>query len=137
MEQSLLTPLERGNVTRKFSVTLMGRPPLNPTGPMTAAERQARRRKRAGKSINRRRRTLYKIANESETKKKKRARRVEILAEIAERTQAASAALGSARMPLCNLVYLDPPVAARQLFGRDRIGSLDRQHLCADDLEGA
>jgi hypothetical protein len=38
---------------------------------MTAAERQARRRKRAGKSINRRRRTLYKIANESETKKKR------------------------------------------------------------------
>lgn len=53
----------------------MGRPPLHPTGPMTAAERQARRRKRTGKSINRRRRTLYKIANESETRKAKRARR--------------------------------------------------------------
>ena len=53
----------------------MGRPPLNPTGPMTAAERQARRRKRVGKSINRRRRTLYKIATESETRKAKRARR--------------------------------------------------------------
>ena len=60
---------------------------------MTAAERQARRRKRAGKSINRRRRTLYKIANENETRKEKRARREEILAEIAERTKAATAAL--------------------------------------------
>jgi N6-adenosine-specific RNA methylase IME4 len=87
----------------------MGRPPLHPTGPMTAAERQAQRRKRAGKSINRRRRTLYKIANENETKKAKRARRVEILAGIAERTKAATAALMSPMMPLCNLVYLDPP----------------------------
>ena len=85
----------------------MGRPPLNPTGPMTAAERQARWRKRAGKSINRRCRTLYKIANESETRKAKRARRTEILAGIAERT--ATAALMSPMMPLCNLVYLDPP----------------------------
>ena len=76
---------------------------------MTAAERQARRRKRAAKSINRRRRTLYKIAVENETRKAKRARRVEILAGIAERTKAATAALMSSAMPLCNLVYLDPP----------------------------
>jgi N6-adenosine-specific RNA methylase IME4 len=75
---------------------------------MTAAERQARQRKRAGKSINRRRRTLYKIANESETRKAKRARRVEILAGIAERTKAATTALDGPEMPLCNLVYLDP-----------------------------
>jgi N6-adenosine-specific RNA methylase IME4 len=76
---------------------------------MTAAERQARRRKRTGKSINRRRRTLYKIATETETRKAKRARRVGILAGIAERTKAATAALMSLTMPLCNLVYLDPP----------------------------
>ena len=87
----------------------MSRPPLNPTGPMTAAERQARRRQRVGKSINRRRRTLYKIANESEIRKTKRARRAEILATVAERTKAATAALDSPETPLCNLIYLDPP----------------------------
>jgi N6-adenosine-specific RNA methylase IME4 len=77
---------------------------------MTAAERQAQRRKRAGKSINRRRRTLYKIANESDIRRKaKRARREEILAEVAERTKAATAALASGAMPLCNLIVLDPP----------------------------
>jgi N6-adenosine-specific RNA methylase IME4 len=88
----------------------MARPPLNPThGPMTAAERQARRRARVGKSINARRRTLYKIANESERRKTKRAQRAEILAKVAERTAAATAALGGANMPRCNLIYLDPP----------------------------
>ena len=88
----------------------MGRPPLNPTGPMTAAERQARRRARIGKLINRRRRTLYKIATESETRKAKRARRTEILAKVAERTAAATAALTSGdAVPLCNLIVLDPP----------------------------
>jgi N6-adenosine-specific RNA methylase IME4 len=87
----------------------MARPPLNPTGPMTAAERQARRRKRVGKSINRRRRTLYRIANESETKKAKRTRREEILATVAERTMAATAALTSMSMPLANLIVLDAP----------------------------
>jgi N6-adenosine-specific RNA methylase IME4 len=76
---------------------------------MTAAERQARWRKRARKSINHRRRALYKVANESEIKKTKRARREEILASIAERTKAATAALASVSRPLCNLVYLDPP----------------------------
>jgi N6-adenosine-specific RNA methylase IME4 len=76
---------------------------------MTAAERQARRRQRVGKSINRRRRTLYKIAVESETRKAKRARRGEILSKVAERTKAATAALASGGMPLCNLMVLDPP----------------------------
>ena len=76
---------------------------------MTAAERQARWRKCTRKSINVRRRTLYKIAVESETRKAKRARRTEILAGIAERTKAAMAALDSPAMPLCNLIYLDPP----------------------------
>jgi Transcriptional activator, adenine-specific DNA methyltransferase len=86
----------------------MGRPPRNPTGPMTASERQARRRKRVGKSINRRRRTLYKIANESETRKAKRTRRAEIGASVAARTAAATALSGSA-MPPGNVIYLDPP----------------------------
>jgi hypothetical protein len=76
---------------------------------MSAAERQARRRKRVGKSINRRRRTLYKIANESETRKAKRARRAEILATVAERTKAATTALTSMSLPLANLIVLDPP----------------------------
>jgi N6-adenosine-specific RNA methylase IME4 len=75
---------------------------------MSAAERQAKRRKRAGKAINRRRRTLYKIANESEAKKQKRARRAETFAGIAKRTEAAAAALTSDLMPLCNLITLDP-----------------------------
>jgi hypothetical protein len=35
---------------------MMGRPTIKKTGPMTAAERQARRRKRVGKSMNRQRR---------------------------------------------------------------------------------
>jgi N6-adenosine-specific RNA methylase IME4 len=87
----------------------MGRPPLKPTGPMTAAELAARHYARKRKSINRRRRTLYKIANENEAKKKKRAQREEILSGIAKRTAAATAALDSPDMPLCNLVYLDPP----------------------------
>ncbi len=86
----------------------MGRPSLKPTGPMTAAELSARHYKRKRKSINRRRRTRYKIATESEVKKTKRARRAEILAEVAERTKAATAALTSTSMPLCNLIYLDP-----------------------------
>ena len=76
---------------------------------MSAAERQARRRKRASKSINRRRRTLYKIANESETRAAKRARRAENLDGIARRTKAATEALTSPAMPLCNLITLDPP----------------------------
>jgi N6-adenosine-specific RNA methylase IME4 len=87
----------------------MGRPPLKPTGPMTAAELSARHYKRKRKSINRLRRTLYKIATESETRKAKRIRREEILAGVAERTAVATAALGSMSMPLCNLIYLDPP----------------------------
>ena len=88
----------------------MGRPPLNPAkGPLTAAERQARRRQRVGKTINRRRRTLYKIAVESEAKKEKRARRAANLASIEKRTRAASKALASGLMPLCNLITLDPP----------------------------
>jgi N6-adenosine-specific RNA methylase IME4 len=87
----------------------MGRKPINPTGPMTAAERQAKRRREKGKSINRRRRTLYKIAVESEAKKAKRSRREENLAGIARRTKAATEALAGPGMPLCNLITLDPP----------------------------
>jgi hypothetical protein len=88
----------------------MGRPPLDPTtGPQTAAQRSAKRHARKRKSINGRRRSLYKIANESETRKAKRARRAEILAGIARRTQAAMAALNSPAMPLCNLITIDIP----------------------------
>ena len=76
---------------------------------MTVAERQAKRRRERGKSINRRRRTLYKIAVESDAKKAKRARREENLAGIARRTKAATEALSSPGMPLCNLITLDPP----------------------------
>jgi hypothetical protein len=76
---------------------------------MSAAELSARHYARKRKSINRRRRTLYKIANESETRQEKRARREEILAGIAERTQAAMAALKSPSMPLCNLITIDIP----------------------------
>jgi N6-adenosine-specific RNA methylase IME4 len=87
----------------------MGRPPLDPTtGPQTAAQRSAKRYAHKSKSINRRRRTLYKIANESEIRKTKRTRRAEILANVAERTAAATAALDSSETPLCNLIYLDP-----------------------------
>jgi hypothetical protein len=42
----------------------LGRPTIKKTGPMTGAEREARRRKRVGKSINRRRRMLRKQAKE-------------------------------------------------------------------------
>ena len=88
----------------------MGRPPLSPAkGPLTAAERQARRRQRVGKTINRRRRTLYKIAVESKAKKEKRARRAASLAGIEKRTRPASKALAGGFMPLCNLITLDPP----------------------------
>ena len=113
----------------------MGRPPLNPAkGLLTAAERQARRRQRVGKMINRRRRTLYKIAVESEAKKEKRARRAANLAGVEKRTRAASRALAGALMPLCNLITLDPPwppAMIRLNWKR----SLERQPLCADDLE--
>ena len=51
---------------------------------------------------------MYKIANETKTRQEKRARRAEILSEIAERTQAA-AALNSPAMPLCNLITIDIP----------------------------
>src|SRR5215472_11153137 len=43
----------------------MGRPTIKKTGPMTPAEREARRRARKRKSINRRRRTLYKLGKRS------------------------------------------------------------------------
>jgi hypothetical protein len=52
----------------------VGRPTKNGQ-PMTAAERQARRRKRVGKSINRRRRTLRKLAKESAGREVTRQRR--------------------------------------------------------------
>ena len=52
----------------------MGRPPLKSTGPMTAAERQARRRKRVGKSMNRQRRTARKLAKEAKSREASRAR---------------------------------------------------------------
>ncbi len=59
----------------------MGRPPHNPTGPMTPAERQKRwredRRKRVGKSDNRKRRAAYKLAKESAQKQAARAAAVE------------------------------------------------------------
>src|SRR4051794_30710811 len=87
----------------------MGRPPLNPDGPMTAAERQARRRERVGKSINRRRRTLRKIANETERKQEKRQRRASTIANRAEATRTATAALVSPAMPLCDVLLIDPP----------------------------
>jgi N6-adenosine-specific RNA methylase IME4 len=88
----------------------MGRPPLDPTtGPQTATQRSAKRYAHKRKSINRRRRTLYKIATESEIKKTKRAQREAILNGIAKRTAAATAALDSPAMPLCNIAYLDPP----------------------------
>jgi hypothetical protein len=49
----------------QISRHIMGRKPLKPTGPMTAAERQARRRKRVGKSINHQARRRYKLKKES------------------------------------------------------------------------
>jgi hypothetical protein len=87
----------------------MGRPPLKPTGPMTAAELSARHYARKRKSINRRRRTVYKIATESERRQEKRVRRAENLNGIARRTRAATEALGSPGMPLCNLITIDIP----------------------------
>lgn len=86
----------------------MGRPPVNPTGPMTPAERQARSRARRRKSINRRARTRYKIANESEAKQEKRERREANLAASAQRMRAAQA-LHSGAIPLCNVILVDFP----------------------------
>jgi N6-adenosine-specific RNA methylase IME4 len=104
---------------------------------MTAAERQARRRQRVGKSINARRRTLYKIAIESERRKTKPARRAEILAKVAERTQA-MAALNSPAMPLCNLIVLDPawpPVNYSAETGSDRSTDNHYAPMTWDQLE--
>ncbi len=91
----------------------MGRPPLNPTGPMTAAERQARRRARV-------------------------AQRAEILAKVAERTQAATAALTSPAMPLCNLIVVDPAwphVNYSAETGSDRSSDNFYQPMSWDQLE--
>jgi hypothetical protein len=51
----------------------MGRKPLNPTGPMTDAERSARRYARLRKSINQKRRRVYKRAVQHELEVKKSA----------------------------------------------------------------
>ena len=125
---------EADNVTRILRVTI-GRPPH---GPMTAAERQARRRQRVGNAINRRRRTLYKIATESERRKTKRARRAEILAGAAERTQAATAVLTSPAMPPCNLIVLDPPwphVNYSAKTGSDRLSDNHYAPMTWEQLE--
>jgi hypothetical protein len=52
---------------------------------MTAAERQARRRERVGKSINRRRRTLRKLKNASAALKAQREQRAARERELGER----------------------------------------------------
>jgi hypothetical protein len=55
-------------VTQIFRMTKggkMARPTIKKTGPMTPAEREARRRARKRKSINRRRRTLYRLGKRS------------------------------------------------------------------------
>jgi hypothetical protein len=53
----------------------VGRPAAKKTGPMTPAERQARRRARLRKSINRKRRACYKLAKSSEGREATRQRR--------------------------------------------------------------
>jgi N6-adenosine-specific RNA methylase IME4 len=118
----------------------MGRPPLNPTGPMTAAELSARHYARKRKSINRRRRTKYKIAVESETRKEKRARRAENLNGVARRTQAAMAALGSPDMPLCNLITIDIPWPHENFSvetGSDRSSDNHYAPMTWDEIEEA
>ena len=115
---------------------------------MTPAERQARRRARRGKSINRRRRTLYKIAKGSERKHEKRRRREVNLAGIApERVELVETAFG--RIPRCNIIVVDfpsthvnwsfetgsdrAPENAFATMGLERIAAFPLLSICADN----
>ena len=93
----------------------MGRPTIKSTGPMTSAERQARRRARVGKSINRRRRTLRKLAKQGN---KAQLRREELRAALPI-ADGFDYREGDARVELANIpegtvamVIADPPYGA-------------------------
>jgi hypothetical protein len=96
----------------------MGRPTIKKTGPMTGAEREARRRKRKGKSINRRRRKLYKGKKLSAVA----AARREASRNAPPLPDGAELRIGDCRKVLNNLendsvalILTDPPYAADAL----------------------
>jgi hypothetical protein len=96
----------RGRFIERRDVVLVDGPDLRAQRTLAPDELGAR----VGKAINRRRRTLYKVANESEIRKAKRARRTEILAKVAERTRDATTTLTSGgAMPLCRPAHRELP----------------------------